>query len=88
MSVTSVRIQDDLQESLEDLAGKLHRSKNWLINEAVKEYVARKVAESEKWRETLEAVDSVKNGDVVDSDDVHAWLKSWGTENEKKPPKA
>ena len=86
MSVTSVRVQADLQEPLEDLANKLHRSKNWLINEAIKEYLARKATESEKWKETLEAVDSVKNGAVVDSDDVHNWLESWGTKSEKKPP--
>lgn len=87
MSVTSVRIQADLQEPLEDLASKLHRSKNWLINEAIKEYVDRKILESEKWKETLEAVDSVKNGLVVDGDDVHAWLESWGSADEIKPPK-
>ncbi len=87
MGVTSIRIPDELQKPLEELASKLQRSKNWLINQAVKEYIVRQKIESEKWRDTLEAVESVKNGEVIDSKDVHAWLESWGTKNEKSPPK-
>lgn len=87
MGVTSVRIQDDLKKPLEDLSTKLSRSRNWLINEALKEYISRQKLDSQKWRDTLEAIDSVKNGEVIDGDKVHSWLKSWGTENEKKPPK-
>lgn len=86
MSVTSVRIQEELHEPLEKLAGKLHRSKNWLINEAVREYIARQALEAGKWRETLEALDSVKKGDVVNGEAVQEWLKSWGNKNEKMPP--
>lgn len=88
MGVTSVRIQDDLKQPLDELANKLQRSRNWLINEAVKEYIQRQESESTKWKETLEAITSVKNGDVVDGEDVHEWMKSWGQENEKKPPVA
>ncbi len=88
MSVTSVRIQEDLKEPLEELAGKLQRSRNWLINEAVKEYISRQESESTKWKETLEAIASVKNGDIVDGEEVHVWMESWGKENEQKPPVA
>ncbi len=88
MSVTSVRIQEDLKQPLEELADKLQRSRNWLINEAVKEYISRRVSESTKWKETLEAITSVKEGDVVDGEKVHLWMKSWGKENEQKPPVA
>jgi predicted transcriptional regulator len=88
MSVTSVRIQEDLKQPLERLADKLQRSRNWLINEAVKEYISRQESESTKWKETLEAITSVKNGDVVDGEKVHTWMKSWGEESEQKPPVA
>lgn len=86
MSVTSVRIQDDLKEPLEDLAKKLNRSRNWLINEAVKEYISRQESDAQKWKDTLQAIDSVSNGDVIEGDKVNAWLNSWGTNNETKPP--
>lgn len=86
MSVTSVRIQEDLKQPLEDLADKLSRSRNWLINEALKEYLSRHKSDSIKWRDTLEAIDSIENSEVIEGDKVHAWLNSWGTKNEKKPP--
>ncbi len=86
MSVTSVRIQDELKQPLEELANKLQRSRNWLINEAVKDYISRQEKQSTKWKETLEAIDSVKNGEVVGAEKVHTWMKSWGKENEQKPP--
>ncbi len=86
MSVTSVRIQEDLKKPLEELADKLSRSRNWLINEAVKEYLSRHKSNSQKWRETLEAIESIKKGEVIDGEEVHTWLKSWGTENKQKPP--
>lgn len=86
MSVTSVRIQEDLKQPLEELASKLQRSKSWLINEAVKEYISHQKDESTKWKETLEAIASIKNGEVIDGEKVHLWMKSWGQENEQKPP--
>lgn len=42
MSVTSVRFNSDLETPLEELAKKLDRSKNYLINQAVKEFIQRK----------------------------------------------
>ena len=35
-----------------------------------------------RWRETLEALEDVAAGRVVDGELVHAWLKTWGTANE------
>jgi len=88
MSVTSIRLQKDLETPLEDLAKKLHRSKNWLINQAVKEFMEKGRLEEQRWAETLQALDSVEQGAVVDSKDVHKWLDTWGTEEELSPPKS
>ena len=59
-----------------------------LINQAVREYVDRKQLDAKRWTETLEAIESVKTGQVVDEESVHAWMESWGTENELPPPTA
>ena len=40
MTVTSIRLQAELEEPLEVLAKKLDRSKNYLINQALKEFIA------------------------------------------------
>lgn len=86
MGVTSIRLQKDLETPLEDLAKKLHRSKNWLINQAVKEFVEKGSLEEQRWSETLQALDSVEQGVVVGSKNVHDWLDTWGTEEELSPP--
>ena len=87
MGVTSVRLQPEIESPLEKLATKLDRSKNYLINQAIKEFLARKSLEDKKWNETLEALDSVKSNRIVAEQDVNEWLNSWGKDNEIKPPK-
>jgi predicted transcriptional regulator len=42
--------------------------------------------ERARWKETLEAMDSVAQGKVVPGEAVHAWLRSWGSADELPPP--
>jgi len=86
MAVTSVRLQPEIEEPLEKLSRKLDRSKSYLINQAVKEFLDRKSLEEQRWAETLEAIDSVKSGKSIDDKEVNDWLESWGAENELEPP--
>ena len=88
MGVTTVRLQPDLEESLDAVAVKLRRSKSWLINQALREYIGREQEAESRWLETLEAIDSVQSGRVVPGEAVHGWLRSWGTPDEKRAPKA
>jgi predicted transcriptional regulator len=78
MSITSVRIPEDLEKPLESLSKKLDRSKSYLINQAIKEYIARQSLEGTRWQDTLEALESIKAGKSIDEEDVNAWLNSWG----------
>ena len=88
MSVTSIRLQPEIENPLEQLATKLDRSKNYLINQAIKEFIARKALDEARWDETLEALDSVKSNRLIEEQNVNEWLESWGTEKELSPPKA
>jgi predicted transcriptional regulator len=45
MSITSIRLTDDINKPLESLASKLDRSKNYLINQAIKEFLSRQSLE-------------------------------------------
>lgn len=38
--------------------------------------------EAQRWLDTLAALASVERGEVVPSDQVHAWLRTWGTPDE------
>lgn len=87
MSVTSIRLSTEVEAPLESLATKLDRSKNYLINQAVKEFVARQAMEESRWSDTLEALDSVKSGKSIDAAEVENWLQSWGSADEKAPPR-
>jgi len=86
MGVTSVRLQSEIEDPLENLSKKLDRSKSYLINQAVKEFLARNSLEEQRWTETLEAIDSVKSGKLINEKEVNVWLESWGTEDEPEPP--
>jgi len=86
MSITSVRLQSDLENQLDFLAQNYHRSKNWLINQAIRDYIEKNRQESKRWEETLTALESVKRGKVFQEEDVTKWLESWGTDKELKTP--
>ncbi len=65
MGVTSVRLQPEIESPLEKLANKLDRRKNYLINQAIKEFLSRETLDEKKWNETLEALESVKSNKVI-----------------------
>ena len=87
MSVTTVRLPPDVEERLEALARKLHRTRNCLINQAVREFIQRQDQDQARWRETLQAMESVAQGRVVSGEAVHTWLRSWGATDELLTPK-
>lgn len=87
MGVTSIRLQPEIENPLETLAKKLDRSKNYIINQAIKEFLERKSLDEQRWSETIEAIDSVKSGKTIDAEVVNDWLDSWDSENELEPPK-
>lgn len=86
MGITSIRIADEVDKPLEALSKKLDRSKSYIINQAIKEFLARQSLEDSRWQDTLEALESIKAGKSVDEEDVNAWLNSWGTNDRKSPP--
>jgi predicted transcriptional regulator len=88
MGVTSIRLSKDVEIPLEQLSRKLDRSKNYLVNQAIKEFVLRQSMEELRWADTVEALESVKAGRLVESKEVSEWLKSWGSDSPKSPPQA
>lgn len=84
MSTTSFRLDEDLQEKLDSTAARLKRTKGWLINEAVRQYIEREELRARMLSETLEAVADIEAGRIVSSSEVLNWLKTWGTEAESQ----
>jgi predicted transcriptional regulator len=81
----SIRLSEEVIESLDKLAKITDRSKSWLMGHAIEQYV-----EHESWQ--IQAIEStlakVKTGEAefANHDAVSDWLQSWGTESEGKPP--
>lgn len=87
MSVTSVRIEDELEKLLKTATHDMRRSKQWIINEALREFFRHQQLEKQRWDDTLEALEDIRMGRVVDGDKVHAWLESWGNNHLSAPKK-
>ena len=86
MSDATLQLKPELKRALSLLATSLDKSVGVLINQAVQEYVDRNQLEDKRRLETLVAIESVKSGQVADEETVHAWMESWGTEDELAPP--
>ena len=88
MSVTTVRLQTEVEQHLEAIADRLNRSKSWVINQALSEYIEKQQLEQERWKQTLEAMESAAQGKVVDASELQRWLHGWGTDNEQSAPRS
>jgi predicted transcriptional regulator len=77
---------DELLERLEATAEKLRRSKSWIINDAVREYLAREERKAQMLDDTREALADIQAGRVVEAEPIIDWLESWGSGDEKAPP--
>ena len=86
MSVTSVRIRPEISQQLDQLAAHLHRSKSSIINQAVDEFIQHQQQEQQRWQETLDSLQSIREGRVTSADAVHSWLESWGSDHEAPAP--
>ena len=86
-SMLGVRLDEQLENRLNALAAKTHRSKSFLAKEALTRYIEeeeRKQRENEltmaRWEEYQETGETVNNKEMMD------WLDSWGTDEEKPCP--
>lgn len=48
----------------------------------IKVAMERSSTEQQRWNETLRAMESAAQGNLISGDAVHEWLASWGTPDE------
>ncbi|HEY9800983.1 MAG TPA: ribbon-helix-helix protein, CopG family [Leptolyngbyaceae cyanobacterium] len=87
MNTTSFRLDDDLEEKLEVTATKLQRTKSWIINDALRQYIVREEQKLKMLEETQEAIADIQAQRVVSGEEVMKWLETWGTASEATAPK-
>ncbi|HEY2659827.1 MAG TPA: CopG family ribbon-helix-helix protein [Caulobacteraceae bacterium] len=80
----SVRLQPALNDQIAAIAAAIDRPKSWVIEQAIKDYVA-----LEQWRlaAIAEGLKAADEGRVAVHEDVADWVRSWGRPGEFPPPK-
>ena len=74
MTTLTVHVPDDFIEEIDSIAVELERPRDWVIQDALREYVSRHRLEAQRWRETQDAIDAAERGEVVPAEEVFAWL--------------
>lgn len=75
-SVTA-HVPVELAERIDEAAERLERSKNWIVKQALADWLDH---EDERSRLTREALDDVDSGRVIDHQAVKAWADSLSTD--------
>lgn len=84
---TSLKLDPDIKERIQKLANSQHRSSHGLMVDAIREYVVKEEKREQLRRDVVLAWDEYQeNGLHVTGDEVIAWLKTWGEENEQDAP--
>jgi predicted transcriptional regulator len=83
--VLTAHIPLDLVEKVEAMATRLERSRGWVVKQALAAWVD---LEEERHRLTLEALDDVAAGRIIDHADMRAWADSLDTDKALAPPTA
>ena len=79
----SFRVSGEKASILDRLAKSTERSKSWLLERALDDYLA-----SQAWQVAAveEGLADVEAGRVISHEEMRQWLLSWGKDDELEPP--
>ncbi len=84
---TSVKLDDDLNGRVRQLATLRQRTPHWVMREAIRQYVEREEARESFRQEAMESWAAYQEtGQHLTRQEVRDWLNGWGTEAEAEPP--
>ncbi|MEN3161159.1 CopG family transcriptional regulator [Tistrella mobilis] len=85
---TSLKIDDDLERRLHEVAGRRRRSVDAVTVEAIRQYVEREEARDDFRREAEASWAAYQTDSLhLTGQEVSDWLNSWGTEGETPAPR-
>lgn len=82
MPTVTAHVPEDFKKELDEVAGKLSRSRAWVIKHALRRFLAQRAEEERRWQETVEAIEAADRGETVEAEDVFGWLDTWGHSDE------
>jgi predicted transcriptional regulator len=79
----NLRLEPELDQKLSAVATRLDRSRSWVIQQALKEFI-----ELQLWQMSAieEGLRDAESGRVIAHEDVVAWVESWGQPDELPMP--
>ena len=84
---TSLKINDDLKNRVQQLAGQRRRSAHGIMLEAIEQYVNREEARESFTQEALASWSAYQEtGRHLTGQEVRAWLDTWGADEETAAP--
>jgi len=87
MSTTmTLRLDDETNNRLSNLAGATDRSKAYLAMQALKLFLENNEWQVQEIKEAVAEADTASPDQFIDNDTVMAWMETWGTSREAKPP--
>jgi len=81
--VLTAHVPAALATKVEAMATRLERSRGWVMKQALAAWVDQ---EEERHRMTLQALEDVDAGRVIDHEAILAWADSLGTKRPRRPP--
>lgn len=83
----AIKIDQATQERVNRLADLRKRTPNWMMQEALSQYLEREEKRAAFHQDAVDAwAEHQATGLYVDGSEVTAWLETWGEENEQAAP--
>ncbi|ENK6663331.1 ribbon-helix-helix protein, CopG family [Escherichia coli] len=82
--VITAHVPLPMADKVDQMAARLERSRGWVIKQALSAWLAQ---EEERNRLTLEALDDITSGQVIDHQAVQVWADSLSTDNPLPVPR-
>lgn len=82
--VITAHVPLPMADKVDQMAARLERSRGWVIKQALSAWLAQ---EEERNRLTLEALDDVISGQIIDHQAVQVWADSLSTDNPLPVPR-
>ena len=82
----TLRLDDETNDRLSNLAGVTDRSKAYLTTQALKLFLANNEWQVQEINDAVAEADSANSNEFIDNDIVMAWMETWGTDHESQSP--
>ncbi|MBL1274644.1 MAG: CopG family ribbon-helix-helix protein [Ectothiorhodospiraceae bacterium] len=82
----TLRLDDETNNRLSSLAGATDRTKSYLVMQALKLFLENNEWQVQEIKQSVFEADSAGPDQFIENDTVMAWMETWGTDDESKPP--